>query len=146
MQLAVLKINRLYILPSGSAIKILKLNEQRNICVIHNYGSKQNEIIEYNMAPKLLTPVLKIGEAAALFGKKADTLRKYERLGLIDKPTRYNISSKNTDTIRLYGPRDLRGLVRFFERRNPVGRPGSTNPPGINKELINNKLKVRYKE
>lgn len=145
MQDAILIVGRLYILPGGDVVKAVRVSEQRNVVIVHNYGSQQNEVIEYNMAPKLLTPVLRIGEVAKLFGKKPDTLRRYEREGLIDEPIRYRMNDSTKEPTRLYGPSDIRKLVRFFERRNPVGRPSPTNRPGINKELIENKLKVRYK-
>jgi hypothetical protein len=141
---AKLKVGRLYSLPSGDVVRVVRIDQMRGNVIVHNYHSHHNEVVEYVMAPSILTPVLKIGEIAKLFGKKTTTIRKYEEIGLIPKVRKVCLNSEGKITTRLYTPKDVEDLIEFFDRRKPVGRPASTNRSGLYKENIRRKLDSRY--
>lgn len=61
-----------------------------------------------------MSAFLSIGDAAAAAGLPADTIRYYEKIGLLDKPPR---SAAN---YRFYGPNDVRKLG-FVRRARELG-------------------------
>lgn len=141
---AKIKTGKLYQLPSGNVVRVVRVNSMRNNVIVHNYHSHANEAIEYETAPALLTPVLKIGEVAKLLGRKSATIRKYEQIGLIPKARKISLNVEGKITTRVYSPKDIEELIDFFDRRKPVGRPGKTNIGGINRKEIKRRLDSKY--
>lgn len=143
LDLAKLKVNKLYLLPSGTLCKIHKVDWVHGKVFIYKYNDG-NDAIDIELAPRILTPAFKIGDVATMLQKSTETLRRYEREGLIDSPKRYQVGTK---AIRIYTIQDIHKLIRFFETRRPVGRPSTNNKSfGVNKTEVRRKLKTRFEE
>jgi len=113
---AILRTSNLYKLPSGGLVRILRINEDKGKVIVYDYNIRSNEVFELETAPNFFTPIFRIGEVAKMLGKKPDTLRKYERDGLIRQADRYNLG-KGSKPVRLYTKNDIWNLVEFFMRR-----------------------------
>lgn len=142
--LAKIRVNRLYSLPSGDVVRVVRLNWQQNKVFVFNYNSRSNQYYDYDIAPRIFSPLFKIGDVAKMFGKKPATLRKYENVGLIGKVNRISLGSGSERTTRVYGLRDIEEIALFFERRRPQGRPSSANVGGINRREINRLIGARF--
>lgn len=140
-----IKIGRLYSMPSGDVVRVIRIDQMRGNVIVHNYHSHHNEIVEQSIAPIIFTPLMRIGEVAKLFGKKTTTIRKYEEIGLIPKVRKVCLNSGGKIASRVYTPKDIEDLVEFFDRRRPAGRPSSTNLSGIDKLNIKHMLDSKYK-
>lgn len=143
MARAVLRSNKLYKLPSGTLVRILRINHDKSKVLVYDYNACRNDIFELETAPEFFTPIFRIGEVAKMLGKKPDTLRKYEREGLIRQAERYNLG-KGRKSVRLYTKTDIWDLVEFFMRRPGPGRPARTNVGGVNRKRIDNFINARY--
>jgi len=142
--LAKLRPGKLYVLPSGAVCKLIKVDWVHGKVFIYRYDIKSNETLDVEIAPRILTPAWKIGEVAAMLQRSPDTMRKYERAGLIDSPNRHKIGNQN---LRIYTLKDINKLITFFENRAPVGRPSKTNESfGVNKTEVRRRLKSRFEE
>ena len=139
-----IKINKLYFLPSGDVVRVVRVNWMRNIVIFHNYHSHSNESVEYALAPAILAPAYRIGEVARRLGKKPSTLRKYEGLGLIPKARKISLTFGAKPSTRVYTSKEVDEIIDFFDRRKPVGRPSHTNFSGINKNEIRRIFDSRY--
>jgi len=139
-----IKVNKLYFLPSGDVVRVVRINWMRNSVIVHNYHSHSNEVVEYELAPAILSPAYRIGEVARMLGKQPATLRKYEQLGLIPKVRKISLNFGEKRFTRVYTSKDVEEIVEFFDRRKPVGRPSRTNTFGINKNEIKRILNSRY--
>lgn len=141
--MAKLKVNKLYLLPSGTLCKIHRIDWLHGKVFIYKYP-EGNDTIDVDIAPRILTPAFKIGDVASMLQRSPETLRRYERDGLIDEPRRFDVGSKN---IRIYTLPEINNLIRFFETRRPVGRPSANNKSfGVNRTEVRRKLKTRFEE
>ena len=138
------KTRKLYFLPSGDVVRVVKINWMRNSVIVHNYHSHSNQVIDYSSAPSLLAPAYRIGEVARMLGKKPATLRKYEQSGLTSEIRRISLGFGADKLTRVYTASNVEELIEFFDRRKPVGRPAATNLSGINKKEIRKILDSRY--
>lgn len=141
---AKIKLNKLYKMASGQVVRVIKIDWTKNLIVVHNYSSGSNEALEYEYAPRLLKPVLKIGEVSRILGKKSATIRKYENIGLIPQAMKISLNRQGKLTTRVYTADEVNELAEFFDRRRPAGRPGPANRAGVNKQAIKQKLDSMY--
>ena len=86
----------------------------------------------------MLTRLYTIGELAKIIGKRSDTLRKYEKQGLLPKSNATSNFNNYYDNWRFYRESDVYDVIAFFSGRSP-GRPPGLN---VNKNIINLKKKV----
>lgn len=117
--------NKLFLNDKGDLIRIISIVKKNNIVNVYNYTSYTNTVMEYDTAQYYLSPVFRIGEVAKILDKKADTIRKYEKTGLIPQATKFNLNEEGTSTIRVYTLKDVYDLVEIFSMRNKAGRPTS---------------------
>ncbi len=135
------RVNKLYLLPSQTLVRVHRIDQVHGKVFIYRYDTSMNDSLDIEMAPRLLTPAFKIGEVAKMLQKSPDTLRKYERDGLISSPKRWKVGDRD---IRIYTMRDINRLVDFFENRPPVGRPSKSNQSsGVNKAELKRRLRLR---
>lgn len=137
---AKIKEGAFYLLPSGTLVKILKIKRDRNSIIIRRYDSYTNDMIEFDIAPMMLTPMFNIDDVARMVSKKKDTLRKYEREGFIPRARQFSLNPEGSYKLRLYSWKDILDLVEALDRRRPVGRPSSLNQP---KKINRSDLKKR---
>jgi len=70
----------------------------------------------------LLSRVYTIGEVAKIVDRRSDTIRKYEKRGLIPKPVSIDEDYPSYKGWRFYTSGDVYDIVSFFSDRTP-GRP-----------------------
>jgi hypothetical protein len=143
MRLAKVLKDRYYLLPSDNLVRVMVVDKINNKVIVYNYHSRQNEIIEYGLAPRILEPVFKVNEAAKMLGRQPDTLRRYERLGKIKRARKYSIGEKNS--MRIYTQDDIEALAEFFGEQ-VIGRPtkdARVKTP-ISRQEINRYYKTRF--
>ena len=85
----------------------------------------------------LLSRIYTIGEVAKIVERRSDTIRKYERSGLIPKPVDLGDDYPSYKNWRFYSYADVHEILDFFSDRNP-GRPSKQEPV---RELVNTNIK-----
>lgn len=133
-----------YILRGKDIVRILSTNQKENRVIIKICDSGTKEHMEYDTAHLYLKPIFKIGDAAKALQRSPDTLRKYERLGLIKKANKFLVSVDG-NMIRFYTEEDLLELAVFFANQKSPGRPERTNSK-INRRHLMDKLSSRTRE
>lgn len=117
--------NRLFTNSRGDLVRIVSIIKKDNLINIYNYTTFSAETMEYDTAVYYLTPVFRIGEVAKIIDKKADTIRKYEKSGLIPEARQIKLNPEGSSSIRVYSLRDVHDLLEIFSMRNKAGRPTS---------------------
>lgn len=140
--LAKIKVKRLYRLPSGNVVRVVRVDWRKNSVIVHNYHSHSNEYFEYSEISKIFEPLFSITEVAKILGKKSSTIRKYESIGLIPEARKISLNIEGKALTRVYTSKDIEDLSLFFQNRRPVGRPSSTNISGFNKDAVRKKIRA----
>lgn len=134
-----------FLLQGKTLAKILSVNERENRVVLYRYDKFEREHIEYDTAQFYLIPMFKIGELAKMIHRSTDTIRKYERQGLIDRPTKYVLSLDGATAHRFYTVEQVEKIAMFFALQPPPGRKKRTNSK-VNKKELMKKINSRFKE
>lgn len=142
---AKIKLRSIYMLQDGSIGKIVLINRKDNRVDIKIYKNGEIQTLEFDTCQFYLKPLFSISEVASMLNKMPDTLRKYERLGIIPKCPQYKLGKR---TVRLYSMSDIMTAAEALAQRKPVGRPPSGRAINISKinqkDLVNGILK-RYR-
>jgi hypothetical protein len=117
--------NKIY-LYSGTLYKVKTIQKGRKRVVIQSLLDDEEVVIPLDGAPVLLSRVYTIGEVAKIVERRADTIRKYERSGLIPKPISIDETYNSYKNWRFYTGSDVYEMVEFFSNRNP-GRPKNSS-------------------
>lgn len=133
-------VNKFY-LYKQSLVKIKKIQKSSGVIVVKNVHSDDEEAIPSTGAEILLTRLYTIGELAKIIGKRSDTLRKYERQGLMPKPSCVFESDTRYKNWRFYNESDVYDVISFFSGRTP-GRPASVTKSSIKRNIASLKEKV----
>lgn len=125
----------------------MKRNAHENKLTIWSFEDDRMEYTELDLAKRILQPLFQIGEVAKMLNRKANTLHKYERAGLIDRPL--VIKKVNNSTMRLYSKDEVLELTSFFALRKPPGVEPKTDLDvrrnfRIDRISVENELKMRY--
>ena len=135
-----------YYLNKGSVVKISQLNEKENRVVLYRYDTFSNDIIEYDTAHLGLIPIFTIGEVARMLNRKQDTLRKYERRGLLGTSKRFKSKGGKVER-RYYTISDIYEIADIFAHQRPVGRPANKKSNSkINRYNLTEGINTRLKE
>lgn len=118
-----IQLKKLYKLPSGNVVRVIRVDKLRGNIIVHNYHSHSNEVIDLKITPIILKRVYKIGEVAKMFGKKSSTIRKYENMGLIPVSEKISFDGGGKLETRVYSEKQVEELAEFFRRRRSAGRP-----------------------
>lgn len=121
--LSKIQLKKLYKLPSGNVVRVIRVDKLRENIIVHNYHSHSNEVIDLKITPIILKRVYKIGEVAKMFGKKSSTIRKYESIGLIPVSEKISLHGGGKLETRVYSEKQVEELAEFFRRRRSAGRP-----------------------
>lgn len=122
-------------LYSGVLHKVKRVNKTRKLVTLQDLQTNDLIGIPLGGAEILLSRVYSIGEVARIVERKTDTIRKYERGGLIPKPFCVGDDYPAFKGWRFYTTDDVYEMVEFFANRTP-GRP--TKPIPIVDVKINN--------
>jgi len=124
-------------------VKILSINRATNSVILRRYDDFHNEAVEYDTAPGRLTPMFKIGDVAKMLSRSPETIRKYEREGLIIPATQFPLTREKTAMVRLYTEKDIYDLMEFFaERSSRRGKKFSA----VNQKDLLAYIRSRYRE
>lgn len=129
-------------LYSGTLHKVKKIQKNRKVVILRDLMTGDLVGIPLGGAEILLSRVYSIGEVARIVERKTNTLRKYERAGLIPKPFFVGEEYPAFRGWRFYTSQDVYEIVEFFSNRTP-GRPTKSIPiVDVKINDLNEKIKV----
>lgn len=145
LRLARLKKGRWYLSASNHLLKIIGFDFDGHNVLVHDYTIGANDHYPFDVASQVFKPVFRIGEVARMIDRKPDTLRKYERKGLIPKVKQYYVGHNQRSKMRIYTKDDIADLVEFFERQPNPGRPSDKVKGNLNRDRIKKIIDSRFR-
>jgi hypothetical protein len=136
--------NRYYLNTNGALVRVIHINKKDNRVALYRYDLFKQEDIEFDTAPFYLTPIYKIGAVAKMLNRSTETIRKYERQGLIPKASQYPLNKEGTASVRVYSVKDVGDLVEFFATRSSAGRTSHISK--INQRDVMQGLEARFNQ
>jgi len=135
--------NKFY-LYKGKSVKVKKIHRSSNSVILKYLLEDDEEIIPFTGGELLLSRLYTIGELAKITSKRSDTLRKYEKNGLIPKPS-FLIGEESScyKNWRFYTESEVYDVVAFFSGRSP-GRPASSKNQNIRNNIVSLREKVNH--
>lgn len=133
-----------YYFYQGSVCRIDRVNFKQNSVHIFRLDIDKSEVLELDVAELRLEPAYKIGEVAKILDRKVDTIRKYERNGILPRPRTFMNGSVE---VRYYSDKDIVEMAYRFATQDPVGRPVDqrTGHWKINRANLDKSLMFRRK-
>jgi len=113
--------NKVY-LYSGFLHKVKKVQKSKRQVVIQNMSDSSEAVLPLDGAEILLSRLYTIGEVAKIAQRRSDTIRKYEKRGLIPKPSPVGEEYPSYKGWRFYKADEVYEILDFFSERTP-GRP-----------------------
>jgi hypothetical protein len=136
--------NKIY-LYGGVLHKVKKIQKTKNKIFLQSMMDMSDVILPLSGSEILLSRVYTIGEVAKIVERRPDTIRKYERSGLIPKPSVAGVSYPSYKNWRFYKFDDVHEILSFFSKRTP-GRPMKQASPEVvvenNIKFLNQKVKL----
>lgn len=126
---------------ADTIIKLKKISKTTNKILAERLDDGTSIIIPYEQCELLLFRVYTVGEVAKIVERRSDTLRKYEKKGLIPTPSKFGEKYKSYQNWRYYEESDVYDMVEFFNGRIP-GRPMQKNN-NLDIRIQNMKQKVK---
>lgn len=135
--------NKVY-LYADTLHKVKKIQKKNGKVYLQSMKDSSEVIIPLAGADLLLFRVYTIGEVAKIVDRRPDTIRKYERSGLIPKPVSYGEDYPSYKNWRFYSSPDVYEIVEFFSSRSP-GRPvkNARSSESVDSRIQNLNQKVR---
>jgi hypothetical protein len=133
-------VNKFY-LYAGDIHKVKKIQKSKNKIILQNIKSLNCVEMPIEGSDLLLVRLYTIGEVSKIVERRADTIRKYEKSGLLEKPTEYS-GYDSYSSWRFYTTKEVRYIMDFFSDRTP-GRPSShlhTSWNDLKLQNLNNKV------
>ncbi len=107
---------------SDTVVKVKKIAKNLNKITVIDLTTKKEIIIPYQGAELIMYRIYTIGEIAKIVEKRSDTIRKYEKKGLIPSGKKFDEFCQSYKNWRYYDRDDVYNMVLFFNNRTP-GRP-----------------------
>jgi len=126
---------------SFTIVKVKKVQKTKNKIFVEDLSTGDTILIAYEQSDLLLRRVFTVGEVAKIVERKADTLRKYERRGLIPESKKFGDDFGSYKNWRLYDEKDVYSIVEFFSDRT-AGRPIKEHNVKAKISQLNNKVKI----
>ena len=138
--------NKFY-LYSGTIVKIKKINKSVNKVYLEKIIDDSRVVVPFQQSDILLKRIYTVGEVAKIVERRPDTIRKYEKRGLIPSAEKFGSEYGAYSSWRYYNEDDVYQMVEFFSSRNP-GRPTNDATISIDNKIktLNNKVKLTTKE
>lgn len=136
----------LYFMPSGSVVRVVKVDYKGNILILHNYHSHSNEHIDFDTGASVMKRAYSITQVAGIVKKHTSTIRKYESIGLLSQPKKIFMKPSGNRPYRVYSRSEVDEIITFFEKRRSVGRPVAQKHDTMSKSDIKHKLDFLQKE
>lgn len=138
--------NKFY-LYSGKIVKVKKISKNSNKVFVQHLIDDSFVMIPFQQNELLLKRIYTVGEVAKIVQRRSDTIRKYEKRGLIPSAQKFGDEYRGYSSWRYYNEEDVYQMVEFFSSRTP-GRPITDGTPNIDNKIktLNNKVKLTLKE
>lgn len=137
--------NKFY-LYAGKIVKIKKINKSTNKVLVENIQDNTQTVLPYQQGDILLKRIYTVGEVSKIVEKRPDTIRKYEKKGLIPTAKKFGDDCRGYSAWRYYNEDEVYEMVEFFNSRTP-GRP-STKITSVNTRVktLAQKVQLKHKE
>jgi hypothetical protein len=122
-------------------IKVKKIHRSSNSIVVKFLLEDNEEVVPFNGGELLLSRLYTIGELSKIIGKRSDTIRKYEKNGLLPRPSLEAEQSEAYKNWRFYTESDVYDVVAFFSGRKS-GRPANVKNNNIRNSIVSLREKV----
>lgn len=113
--------NKIY-MYAGKLHKVKRIQKSKNKALIQNMMTLEELHVPIEQSEIILQRIYTIGEVSKIVERRPDTIRKYERKGLIPKPLKIEEDYPSYRNWRFYTSADVYEMVEFFSDRSP-GRP-----------------------
>lgn len=130
---------------AGSLHKVKRIQKKNGKVILNSMKDNLEIVVPLAGADLLLSRVYTIGEVAKIVERRPDTIRKYERSGLIPKPVTVGDEYPSYKNWRFYSHPDVYEIVDFFSNRTPgrpVKRVESTESVDSRIQYLNQKVKM----
>lgn len=131
--------NKLYKF-GNKVVKIKKVQKSKNIITASDVESCEDITFPIEGSELVLHRLYTIGEVSKIVERRPDTIRKYEKKGLIPKPEPAN-GSGSYKNWRLYTASHVYEMVEFFGGRTS-GRPSTDKKVSNKIQSLNQKVKL----
>jgi len=111
-----------FYLEGDVVVKAIRYLRRENKVLFVRLDTGDEYFDEYKGSALFRKRIFTIGEVAKLVGRKAGTVREYERIGLLPPASRFEYKGVR---YRYYNYSDVRDLESFFSSRK-VGRPAKS--------------------
>jgi hypothetical protein len=134
--------NKIYIY-AGVLHKVKKIQKLKNRALIQNLSTMEELHVPLEQSEILMQRIYTIGEVSKIVERRPDTIRKYERNGLVPKPLELDVDYPSYRNWRFYTTSDVYEMVEFFMDRSP-GRPVKKNENTLVKNIktLDEKVKM----
>jgi hypothetical protein len=133
-------LNKLYKF-GNSIVKLKKIQKLKNTAIAVDVNSGEEIEFPIQGSDLILHRLYTIGEISKIVERRPDTIRKYEKKGLIPKPDVLNDLGPYKNW-RLYGASHVYEMIEFFGGRSS-GRPKAKQEQVKNKiQTLNQKVKL----
>ena len=127
---------------SNTIVKVKKITRNLNKILVTDLTTKQEMTMPYEGADLIMHRIYTIGEVAKIVEKRSDTIRKYEKKGLIPSGKKFSESSESYKNWRYYDKEDVYNMVTFFNGRTP-GRPVADKNINVQAKVIRISEKIK---
>jgi hypothetical protein len=127
---------------SNTIVKVKKITKNLNKILVTDLTTKQEMVMPYEGAELIMHRIYTIGEVAKIVEKRSDTIRKYEKKGLIPSGKKFSESCESYKNWRYYDREDVYNMVSFFNSRTP-GRPVSNKNINVKTKVIRISEKIK---
>jgi hypothetical protein len=127
---------------SNTIVKVKKITKNLNKILVTDLTSKQEMVMPYEGAELIMHRIYTIGEVAKIVEKRSDTIRKYEKKGLIPSGKKFSESCESYKNWRYYDREDVYNMVSFFNGRTP-GRPIADKNINVQAKVIRISEKIK---
>jgi hypothetical protein len=121
-----------------------KISKSSNKIIAERVDNGEQITLPYEQVDLLISRLYTVGEVAKIVERRSDTLRKYEKRGLIPSSEKFGEKYKSYKNWRFYDEAGVYELVSFFNDRVP-GRPAKQKVSNIESKLKNIKEKTKVK-
>jgi DNA-binding transcriptional MerR regulator len=135
--------NKIY-MYAGFLHKVKKIQKTKNRALMQNLATSEEIFVPIEQSEIILQRIYTVGEVSKIVERRPDTIRKYERLGLIPKPLKLEVDYPSYRNWRFYTPGDVYEMVEFFSDRSP-GRPVKKSNETLDKSIKSLDQRVKMK-
>jgi hypothetical protein len=133
--------NKIY-MYAGKLHKVKRIHKTKNKALIQNMMTSEEVYVPIEQSEIILQRIYTIGEVSKIVERRPDTIRKYEKKGLIPKPLKIEDDYPSYRNWRFYTSADVYEMVEFFSDRSP-GRPVKEKKINVQNKIKNLDQRVR---